>query len=314
MRQNSVIMFFSSLSLLAAGIAFAYYLALPGALDFLLNFSNGQIIMSQLSVDAYLGFFIKYLLGLAVIFQTPLVLMMIHWVRPLTPGGLMKSERWVVVISFIAAAIITPTSDPINLMMVAIPTIAVYQIGVFVIIFGIYRAKRIAKKNALRMQRIEAAAVKKAIAERKKLNVGPSRLVAVAQTKQLVQQTATTVTRPALSPVPKPAAVHATMPAPVKMMSADIFLPETRKKAPDLTPVHRVAPAVIVPLADRTAQTYRTRKSIDGFARRSAAPVSLAPAIQPEPQHPMQDMVSRPAVSGYVRMSVDGILPAMAAS
>jgi len=330
MRQNAVVMFFSSLLLLAGGIAFAYYLALPGALNFLLNFSDGQIIMSQLSVDAYLGFFIKYLLGLALIFQTPLVLMMIHWVTPLSPRGLMKSERWVVVVSFIAAALITPTSDPINLMMVALPTIAVYQIGVIVIIFGTYRNKRLAKKLEIRTQRQEIAAVKHAISERKKLNVGPGRLVAVASTHQPQQhrpvRTTDMVARPALSPIHVPAKkpavkpaspIAAAAPAPVKMMSADVFLPETRKKAPELTTVYRTATPAVVRPADRSAQTYRNRKTIDGFARRPATiAVALAPASKPEAaQYPMQaTMPAQPVSGGHTRMSVDGMLPVMTAS
>ena len=326
MRQNAAVMFFSSLTLLSGGIAFAYFMALPGALDFLLKFSDGKIIMDQLSIDAYLGFFVKYLLGLALIFQTPLVLMMIHWVTPLSPKGLMKSERWVIVVSFIAAALITPTSDPVNLMMVALPTIAVYQIGVIVIIASTYRQKRRERLTLERNRRREAAAVKRAIAERKKLNVGPSRLVAVAPTKQPMQTTqASRAMQPkplALQPVSKQPVVSAPQATTIKK-PMDIFLPETRKKAPDLAAVYRAESVAVPRPAERTVQTYRTRKSIDGFARRpgltgqAVVQPMAVPASKLPTAHPMQDMVpSRPMqpLQRYNRMSVDGISTVLATS
>jgi sec-independent protein translocase protein TatC len=326
MRQNAAVMFFSSLLLLSGGIAFAYFLALPGALDFLLKFSDGAIIMDQLSIDAYLGFFIKYLLGLALIFQTPLVLMMVHWVTPLTPRGLMKSERWVIVISFIAAAIITPTSDPVNLLMVALPTVAVYQIGVIVIISGIYRQKRLARIALQRDRRREAAAVKRAIAERKKLNAGPSRLVAVAPTKQPIQ--AHSIQRPvqpkvaALQPVQQQMSTVVSRP-PLSQKPMDIFLPETRKKAPDLAAVYRVESASMPRPAERTVQTYRTRKSIDGFARRQGLGNLAGQAVvqptavgvtKPPTTHLMQEMVPLEPSQRYNRLSVDGISNVLATS
>jgi sec-independent protein translocase protein TatC len=310
-RQNAAIMFFSSLGLLAGGIAFAYYLALPAALNFLLQFSDGAIIMSQLSVDTYLGFFIKYLLGLALIFQTPLVLMIVHWVHPLTPGGLMKSERWVLVISFIIAALITPTSDPINLMMVALPTIAVYQLGVAVIIIGIYRERRRAKKTALRTQKRELAAVKHAVAERKKLNVGPSRPSAVLAVSAPAIAPAQPVVAQVAPQQPKRAVLTA-KPTVSKPVPVDPFLAQPRVQAPQLSVVQRAASQSVSRPAERSAQTYRNRKSIDGFARRPVAPVTPQPVIQSVTAHPMQNMVNRQPASSYSRLSVDGISSALA--
>jgi sec-independent protein translocase protein TatC len=316
MRQNAALMFFSSLTLLAGGVAFAYYLALPGALDFLLKFSDGAIVMNQLSVDAYLGFFIKYLLGLALIFQTPLVLMMIHWVKPLTPGGLMKSERWVIVISFIAAALITPTSDPINLMMVALPTVAVYQLGVIVIIYGVLRDRRRAKKQVIRTQRQELAAARRAVVERKKLNVAPVRAVPLAS--QQLQAPLPASVKPIMQDilyepihqqtqqvVQKPVAQQA-----MKPTIDGFFLPQPRVKAPELAMVHRVEAQAVPRPAERSAQTYRTRKSIDGFGRRPSTALAHPPIVSvPAITQPMQQMAT---AGNYPGRSVDGITAALA--
>lgn len=309
MRRNAISMFLFSMILLVGGIAFAYFLALPGALKFLFDFSEGYIEMSELSADSYLGFFIRYLLGLGLIFQTPLVLLFIHWVHPLTPKGLMKSERWVVVVSFVAAALITPTQDPVNLMIVALPTIAVYQIGVAIIVYGVYRDRRIAKKVAVRSQKRELAAVRHAVAERKKLNVAPVR--------PMVAAAAVTAPEPYFEVTLPPSAIkHA--PAPQKKVaSMDVFLPQPRVKAPELSMVHRAEVNPVPRPAERAVQTYRTRKTIDGFGRGPAAlapPVKATVAPQPvKPMDPMQNMMSKQSMARQPRMSVDGILPAILA-
>ena len=112
-RRHASKIFLASASLLAAGIAFGFYIAIPGALRFLYSFAETYVTAS-LTADSYLNFVMAYTLGLGLVFQLPLLLMLVHWVRPLTPGGLFKSERWVIVLSFIAAAFITPTPDPFN--------------------------------------------------------------------------------------------------------------------------------------------------------------------------------------------------------
>lgn len=136
-----------SLLLILGGAAFAYYLAIPGALRFLMEFSGGYVTAS-LTADSYLNFVIAYIAGLAIVFQVPLLLILIHWVHPLTPSGLMKSERWIILAAFIAAAIITPTPDPINQTLIALPVIVIYQFGVIAVLISVHRAKRQAKRRS----------------------------------------------------------------------------------------------------------------------------------------------------------------------
>jgi len=148
--------------LLAAGIAFGYFVAVPNALIFLYSFAD-QFIDASLTADSYLNFVIAYTIGIGMVFQIPLLLLLVNTIKPFTPSGLMKSERWVILASFIVAAIITPTPDPINQTIIAGPVIIVYQIGVIIILNSIYKKRRITKrlaKKALvserRLQKAEA--------------------------------------------------------------------------------------------------------------------------------------------------------------
>lgn len=304
LRKKAVGIFFFSLSLMAAGFAFAYYMALPGALDFLAGISGGNLMTDQLTADAYLGFFIKYLIGLAVLFQAPLILLLIHFVKPLSPKGLMKSERWVILGSFIAAAIITPTQDPINLMIVAIPTIAVYQIGVFGVIFGIMHDRRVAKKTKIRTEKRELAAVKQAVATHTQTQQKAyvARKTSLAQDVQRAPHRVPglAVSQPTVTAqVKAPQPVQVSRPIPAKTMD---FLPQTRKVAPVLEKVQRVESVTVPRPAERSVQTYRTRQTIDGFAHR--------PAAKPAQQHPMEDALQRQATP----RPVEGISPVLMTS
>lgn len=134
-------LFVCSLLLLASGIAFGYYLAIPGALHFLYGFAD-QYVTASLTADSYLNFIIAYTIGLGLVFQLPLFLLFFHWIKPLTPSGLLKSQRWVILFAFIAAAIITPTPDPLNQTVIAVPVIGVYQLGAGAVLVSIGRQSK----------------------------------------------------------------------------------------------------------------------------------------------------------------------------
>lgn len=136
----------TSFLLMLCGVAFGYFVAVPSALNFLSTFA-GTDIAPNLTADSYLGFFLAYIAGLAVLFQLPLLLLFFHWIHPMTPGKLLKSEKFVILFAFVASAIITPTPDVLNQSMIAVPLIAIYQLGVIVVLFGISRDHRKLKKQ-----------------------------------------------------------------------------------------------------------------------------------------------------------------------
>jgi sec-independent protein translocase protein TatC len=133
--------------LMAGGVAYGYSVAIPAALKFLSTFA-GTDIVPNLTADSYLNFFLAYVGGLALLFQLPLLLIFWHWINPMKPGGLLKSERFIILFAFVAAALITPTPDIINQAMIAIPLIGIYQIGVFVVLANIWKTRKQRKETA----------------------------------------------------------------------------------------------------------------------------------------------------------------------
>lgn len=119
----------ASTLLALAGMAFAYFVSLPAALHFLGNF-GAEGIHSWISTNEYLSFVMIYLAGFALLFQLPLILLFFNNITPMKPRRLLRKQRWVIVGSFIAAALITPTPDPANQAIMAGPIIVLYQISI----------------------------------------------------------------------------------------------------------------------------------------------------------------------------------------
>lgn len=130
-RSIKTYIFFSTL-LAAAGVGFAYFISLPAALHFLTDFNINQIT-AMLTVDSYLTFVLSYLLGAALLFQIPLVLLIINGITPLKPKGLMGYQRHVILGAFIIAAVISPTPDIANQALLALPIIVMYQVGIVLV-------------------------------------------------------------------------------------------------------------------------------------------------------------------------------------
>jgi len=129
-RKKSVWLFTCLSAVLAAtGVCFAYFICLPAALHFLTNLDIEQI-QAMLTADAYLSFVITYLLGAAILFQIPLLLIIINTIWPLPPKRLMRAQRYIIVGAFIVAAIVSPTPDIINQSILAMPIIGMYQLGI----------------------------------------------------------------------------------------------------------------------------------------------------------------------------------------
>ena len=111
------------------GAAFAYYIALPRALNFLINFKIGGVI-PEIQITNYINVVTQMLLAAGIAFETPVILMVLARLGIVTSQWLAKQRRWWIVIAFVLAAIITPTPDPVNQTIVAIPLILLFELSI----------------------------------------------------------------------------------------------------------------------------------------------------------------------------------------
>jgi sec-independent protein translocase protein TatC len=121
--------------LFIGGVAFAYYIALPPALDFLLDFGGGDLAEPNIRVGSYVDFVTRLLFWTGVSFQTPLVVMYLARFGIVTAGQLVRWWRIAIVGAFVIAAIVTPTIDPVTQSLVAGPIIVLYFLGIVLAFF-----------------------------------------------------------------------------------------------------------------------------------------------------------------------------------
>ncbi|HMN12684.1 MAG TPA: twin-arginine translocase subunit TatC [Bellilinea sp.] len=130
--RKMLLVLVSSCLLLIAGVLFAYFVSLPAALYFLGSFTS-EGVQALISASDYFSFVTRYLLGFGLLFQLPLVLLVINSVQRIPIGQLLGLEKWVVLLSFVVAAVLTPTPDIFNQLLMALPLIALYQITVVLV-------------------------------------------------------------------------------------------------------------------------------------------------------------------------------------
>ena len=112
-----------------AGAAFCYTVILPPAFEFLIN-SAGPDIKPVLMMDEQLGLVMALILAFGIIFELPLVLTFLGMVGIVDHKFLAKYRRHAIVLNVLIAAIVTPTGDPFNLALMAIPMVLCYELGV----------------------------------------------------------------------------------------------------------------------------------------------------------------------------------------
>jgi sec-independent protein translocase protein TatC len=114
-----------------AGAAFCYFIVLPPAFPAILAFAGeGTHLTPFLSLSEQLSLVLAMLLGFGVVFEVPVIIAFLSMIGLVDWRWLAKYRRHAIVVNVIAAAIITPTGDPFNLALMAVPMIVFYEIGI----------------------------------------------------------------------------------------------------------------------------------------------------------------------------------------
>lgn len=124
---------FSGTCLFLLGAAFSYWVVLPMAFHFLMNF-GGDIDKPMISIDHYLGFFSQMCLMFGVSFELPLIISLLGMFGLVSQQFLKEKRRYAVMILAIISAIITPP-DLMSMIMMLVPMVALYELGVVMVGF-----------------------------------------------------------------------------------------------------------------------------------------------------------------------------------
>jgi sec-independent protein translocase protein TatC len=134
-----LLVFLTVLCFLAGG-AFAYFLIIPYALQFFLSLAPPNI-QNNIALDFYIGFLLRMILVFGIVFELPMLTLLLARLGLITADFMRKYRRYAIVAAFIIGAILTPP-DPTTQIMLAVPMILLYELSIFIArIFGSKRQK-----------------------------------------------------------------------------------------------------------------------------------------------------------------------------
>jgi len=121
----------SSTLLFAGGVLFGYFIALPPAFAFFLEFST-DFLKPMISFREYLDLSLKFLLAFGLSFEMPVFIFFMTKIGIVNPRMLSRQRRYAILIIFVAAAVLTPSPDALSQIPMAIPLLFLYEISIVV--------------------------------------------------------------------------------------------------------------------------------------------------------------------------------------
>lgn len=127
-----------------AGVLFSFFFVLPFALNFLISYGVNAGFIPQLSIAQYVGFALWFLMVFGVIFEVPLAITLMAKLGWVDAPFLKRYRKWAFLGAFLVAAILTPTPDPFNQCIMALPMYFFYEVGI--VSAGVFGKKRPAQE------------------------------------------------------------------------------------------------------------------------------------------------------------------------
>jgi sec-independent protein translocase protein TatC len=138
---------FSTVLLFLAGGIFGYKVVYPGALNFLIEY--GKQFQPMITIGEYTDLFLTIIIGMGVIFELPILVFFLSLMGIVSAGWMWRNFRYSILVIFIIAAIVTPTTDILNMCLFAAPMVGLYgiSIGIAFLMHPAQRRKRREKQG-----------------------------------------------------------------------------------------------------------------------------------------------------------------------
>ena len=128
-------------ALFIGGILFAFFVPIPVMMQILPNFL-GELAEPQIRVESIVGTTVWLIFAMGLLFEIPVVMYLLARIDIIDPAGLRTKRKGAILLSFVAAALITPTGDPINMVIWAIPIWALYEVGLLMARLAAWQRRR----------------------------------------------------------------------------------------------------------------------------------------------------------------------------
>jgi sec-independent protein translocase protein TatC len=121
---------FSTVALFIAGGWFGYRIVYPAALDFLIQYGKNASVQPMITINEYTDLFLTIVAGMGLIFELPILVFFLSLMGIVSAGWMWRNFRYSILVIFIIAAIITPTTDILNMCVFAAPMVALYALSI----------------------------------------------------------------------------------------------------------------------------------------------------------------------------------------
>ena len=111
------------------GVLFGYFVLIPPAMQFLLSF-GADIATPQIRIGNYISLVSRLLLAIGLVFETPVITTFLARLGIVSSKWLAAQWKWAVILAFVLGAVITPTLDPVNQTLIALPLIILYLLSI----------------------------------------------------------------------------------------------------------------------------------------------------------------------------------------
>ncbi|MBI5137795.1 MAG: twin-arginine translocase subunit TatC [Nitrospirae bacterium] len=128
-RRLGLAFIISATLLFVAGVLFCAYVVFPLTIGFLLSYKT-EGLTPMLAIGTYVDFNVKFFLAFGIIFELPPVITLLARLGLVTPQKLSANRKYAVLGAFVVAAVLTPTPDVFNQLLMAVPLMLLYEVGI----------------------------------------------------------------------------------------------------------------------------------------------------------------------------------------
>ncbi|MCX7592041.1 MAG: twin-arginine translocase subunit TatC [Kiritimatiellae bacterium] len=136
-RQEKKAVFFAGgacIFLFGAGVALCYFVALPVGLRVMFQIATWLGANYEfIELGDYIAFVSKLLIAFGLVFELPVVVLALGMLGIVTSDQMKRQRRIVVVLAFVLGAVLTPTTDPVNQVLIALPLIVLYELSIWIV-------------------------------------------------------------------------------------------------------------------------------------------------------------------------------------
>lgn len=114
------------------GVCFGYFVVTPLSINFLANYSISDSISNTITIQSYLSFVATLSLGCGIVFELPMIVLILSKIGILTPQFMRSTRRYAIILILLLAAIITPTPDIMTMLTVSLPMFLLYELSILI--------------------------------------------------------------------------------------------------------------------------------------------------------------------------------------